>query len=160
PLDTADYAELRRLVVERGLLERQPLYYAMKFATLALMLGIGLVLLANAAGLPGWGQVLNVVYLAFVFGQTGFVGHDGGPMQVFRSQRLAHVFGIVLGNLLLGIGRGWWLESHNGAHHNNPNHLGLDPNIEFYVLAFTPEQGRRKPPVLQWIIRHQAKLVA
>jgi fatty acid desaturase len=160
PRDTADYAELRRLVVERGLLERQPVYYAMKFTTLALMLAVGLVILANAGSLPGWVQALNVVYLAFVFGQTGLLGHDVGHKQVFRSQRLAHVVGIVLGNLLLGIGRGWWLESHNGAHHNNPNHMGLDPNIEFYVLAFTPEQGRRKPPVLQWIIRHQAKLVA
>ena len=160
PQDTADYAELRQLVLQAGLLERQPAYYVAKFTGTALMLGLGLLVLVRAASLPAWVQVLNVVYLAFVFGQIGLLGHDVAHRQVFRSARLASLFGLVLGNLLLGIGMGWWRESHNGAHHNNPNHFDLDPNIDFYVLAFTPEQGRRKPAMLQWIIRHQAKLIA
>ncbi|HEY2594552.1 MAG TPA: acyl-CoA desaturase [Chloroflexota bacterium] len=159
PSDTADYAELRRLVVQAGLLERQPLYYALKFASVGLLLALGIALQVRSAYLPGWVQVLNVVFLAFVFGQIGLLGHHVAHMQVFRSARLADVFGVILGDLLLGIGVGWWRESHNGAHHNHPNHFDLDPNIRFYVLAFTPEQGRQKSPGLQWIIRHQAKLI-
>ena len=159
PRDTADYANLRQLILQANLLERQPAYYVAKFAGTGLMLALGLLVLVRAASLPGWVQVVNVVYLAFVFGQIGLLGHDVAHLQVFRSTRLASLLGLILGNLLLGIGMGWWRESHNTAHHNNPNHFDLDPNIDFYVLAFTPEQGRRKPPVLQWIIRHQAKLI-
>jgi fatty acid desaturase len=157
--DSAEYAELRRTIVGAGLLQSQPAYYVSKFVATAFMLGIGLAVLFLAAALPGWLQVANVVYLAFVFGQIGLLGHDVAHLQVFRSTRLVNLFGLVLGNLLLGIGMGWWRESHNGAHHNNPNHFDLDPNIDFYVLAFTPEQGRRKPPALQWVIRHQARLI-
>lgn len=159
PRDTADYAELRRLVVQAGLLEPQPAYFLVKFVGVGLLLVVGLAVLLRAGELPAWVQVLNVVYLAFVFGQIGLLGHDVAHLQVFRSTRLANAFGVILGDLLLGIGVGWWRESHNGAHHNNPNHFDLDPNIDFYVLAFTPEQGRRKPPALQWVIRNQAKLI-
>src|SRR4051812_14004609 len=111
PVDTADYAELRQLVLQSGLLERQPAYYVAKFTGTALMLGLGLLVLVRAASLPAWVQFLNVVYLAFVFGQIGLLGHDVAHRQVFRSARLASLFGIVLGNLLLGIGLGWWRES-------------------------------------------------
>jgi fatty acid desaturase len=159
PRDTADYADIRHMIGEAGLMQPQPGYYLTKFVITGLMLAIGLATLLCAAALPGWVQVVNVVYLAFVFGQIGLLGHDVAHLQVFRSARLITPFGLVLGDLLLGIGTGWWRESHNGAHHNNPNHFDLDPNIKFYVLAFTPEQGRRKPPALQWIIRHQAKLI-
>src|SRR5215472_1987013 len=75
PSDTADYAELRRLVVQAGLLERQPLYYALKFVSIGLMLAVGIALQLRAAYLPWWVQVLNVVFLAFVFGQIGLLGH-------------------------------------------------------------------------------------
>jgi fatty acid desaturase len=159
PRDTAEYAELRRLVVQAGLLQPQPAYYVGKFVSVGLMFCVGLAVLLRAAELPGWVQVLNAAYLAFVFGQIGLLGHDVGHMQVFRSARLGGVFGVVLGNLLLGIGDGWWRESHNGSHHNNPNHFDLDPNIDYSMLAFTPEQGRRKPAAWQWVIRHQAKLI-
>src|SRR5579884_60301 len=76
PDDTADYAELRRLVASAGLLEPQPAYYVGKFAGLGLLLGIGLLVLVRAPSLPGWVQVLNVVYCAVLFGQIGLLGHD------------------------------------------------------------------------------------
>jgi len=160
PTDSAEYAELRRLVVAAGLFGPQPVYYSLKFVTTGLLLALGLlVLLPGALALPGWVRFLDAVALAFVFGQLGLLGHDVAHQQVFRSKRLATAVGLVLGNLLLGVGVGWWRESHTEAHHNHPNHFDLDPNIDFYVLAFTPEQGRRKPPILQWVIRHQAKLI-
>ena len=158
--DTADYGELRQLVTSAGLLERQPVYFSLKFLTLAALLAVSIALLFPAPRLPAWLLVPNAAFAAFVFGQCGLLGHDVGHGQVFRSARLQTIFGLVLGNLLLGIGRGWWLESHNVAHHTNPNHLDLDPNIDFNVLAFTPEQARRKSPTSQWIMRRQAKLIS
>jgi fatty acid desaturase len=154
----ASYAELQRLVAGAGLLARQPAYYAMKFASAGLMLGVGLAVLTQGGRLPAWVQLLNAAFLAFVFGQLGLLGHDVAHQQVFRSRRRATLVGLVLGNLLLGIGVSWWRWSH-GAHHAHPNHLGADPAVDFTVLAFTPEQARAKPGYLRWVVRHQAKLV-
>jgi fatty acid desaturase len=158
PTDSADYVEIKSLVVGANLLARQPAYYAFKFVSTGVMIAVGLTVLLQGPRLPAWVHLLNAVYLAFVFGQVALLGHDVGHAQVFSSRRTADPVGLVLGNLLMGIGMGWWRESH-GTHHDNPNHFDLDSNIDFYVLAFTPEQGRRKPPVLRWIIRHQAKLI-
>ena len=156
--DSADYAELKRLIVSANLLARQPAYYTFKFVSTWVMIAVGLAILLQGPRLPAWVHVLNAAYLAFVFGQVALLGHDIGHAQVFSARRIADPVGLIVGNLLMGIGMGWWRESH-GTHHNHPNHFDLDRNIDFYVLAFTPEQGRRKPPVLRWIIRHQAKLI-
>jgi fatty acid desaturase len=158
PGPAASYAELQRLVAGAGLLARQPAYYALKFASTGLMLGLGLAVLAQGGRLPAWVQLLNAAYLAFVFGQIGLLGHDVAHQQVFRSRWRATLVGLVLGNLLLGIGVSWWRWSH-GAHHAHPNQLGADPAVDFAVLAFTPEQARAKPGYLHWFIRHQAKLI-
>jgi fatty acid desaturase len=99
------------------------------------------------------------VYLAFVFGQVGLLGHDVAHLQVLTNRRIVTPLGLILGNVLLGIGLSWWRYSH-GTHHNHPNHVELDPAVDFSMLAFTPEQGRRKSPRLDWFIRHQAKLVS
>ena len=146
PQDTADYAELRQLVtasrpagaaarVLRGEIHWHGIDAGHRPAGPGARCEFASLGTGSERRLPG-----------VRFGQIGLLGHDVAHRQVFRSARLASLFGLVLGNLLLGIGMGWWRESHNGAHHNNPNHFDLDPNIDFYVLAFTPEQGRRNRP--------------
>lgn len=65
--------------------------------------------------------------------------------------------GLVLGNLLLGMGHGWWSDKHN-RHHANPNHVGKDPDVGEGVLAWTAEQAGRQRGVLRWVARHQAAL--
>src|SRR5690242_20217224 len=106
PPDTADYAELKRILTRAGLFERQPVYFALKFVTLAALFAVCIALLFAAPGLPAWLLVPNAAFAAIVFGQLGLLGHDVGHGQVFRSSRLTTAVGLVLGNLLLGIGRG------------------------------------------------------
>jgi fatty acid desaturase len=156
--DAAEYAELRRRIVVAGLLAPQPAYYLAKFLSVGLMAASGLLVLLHGAALPLWLQLLAATWLAFVFGQIGLLGHDVAHGQVFHARRLAAAVGLLLGNLLLGISIDWWRHSH-GAHHANPNHVDLDPAVNFAVLAFTPEQARRKAPRVRWLIRHQARLI-
>ena len=81
------------------------------------------------------------MYLAAVFGQAGFLGHEAGHRQIFRSRRGNGLVGLVYGNLLIGLSFGWWTGKHN-RHHAYPNQEGKDPDITIPALAFTPGQAR------------------
>jgi fatty acid desaturase len=59
------YAELKRIVKQRGLMIRQPSYFAGKFALTLGMLAVSLGLLL--AFDSTWLQLLNAACLAFVF---------------------------------------------------------------------------------------------
>ncbi len=108
-------------------------------------------------GGPGWWTVLLGVPLAVLAARTAFLGHDAGHRQIARSARANRWLGLLLGNLLLGMGHGWWNDKHN-RHHANPNHVGKDPDVGEGVLAWTQEQAGRKRGVLRWVARHQAAL--
>ncbi|TYB42025.1 fatty acid desaturase family protein [Actinomadura chibensis] len=151
----SDFAPLARRVRESGLLDRRRGYYAR---------AIGLNLAATAAvwaavawAGDGWWTVLLGVPLAVLAARTAYLGHDAGHRQIARSARANRVLGLVLGNLLLGMGHGWWSDKHN-RHHANPNHVGKDPDVGEGVLAWTQEQAGRQRGVLRWVARHQAAL--
>ncbi|HYN17849.1 MAG TPA: fatty acid desaturase, partial [Actinomycetes bacterium] len=149
------YTELSRQLRQAGLLERQRGYYAAK-------IGLNLALLA-AGGVAffllgeSWWQLLTAAYLAIVATQIGFVGHDAGHRQIFRTRRANDLVGLVHANLLVGISFGWWVPKHN-AHHSNPNHEDLDPDIGIAALAFTAAQARGKRGLARVIARSQAFL--
>ena len=92
-----------------------------------------------------------------VFTQLAFVGHDAGHRQLFRSRRANDLVGLVHANLLVGISFGWWVPKHN-AHHTNPNHEDLDPDISITALAFTADQARAKHGLVRLLARHQGWL--
>ena len=96
-------------------------------------------------------------YLAVVFTQLAFVGHDAGHRQLFRSRRANDLVGLVHANLLVGISFGWWVPKHN-AHHTNPNHEDLDPDISITALAFTADQASAKHGLVRLLARHQGWL--
>ena len=147
-----EYAELKRLVTAKGLLLKQPGYYArLSFLVLSL-LALSLTFLVLVDTL--WLQLLNAAFLAFVFAQLGFIGHDLGHRQVFHSARRSKIAGLGI-SFLLGTSRSWWIEKHN-QHHNNPNQLDADPDIIIPVLAFSESQARERQGILRFIIRHQA----
>src|SRR5215208_2848131 len=82
-LRTNRYAQLKRLIKENGLLDRQPAYYAGKMAFTLGLLAVGLTLLFILG--DAWFQLLNAVYLAF-FVQISLLAHDFGHRQFsFRS---------------------------------------------------------------------------
>ena len=147
-----EYLQLRRMVAEKGLLERQYLYYAVKVPGMLAMLALGVAVLALFDQL--WVQMLNAVFLAVVFAQFGFIGHDSGHRQIFRSARNNDLV-MLLAGLVTGMTPSWWQDKHN-THHRNPNQLGADGDIEVSVFAFTEEQALEKKGPLRFLVKYQA----
>jgi len=152
----SDFAALCRTMRDAGLLERTPARYAVR-------IGLTLVLFAGgwvAFGLLGqsWWQLAIAVFLALVFTQVGFLGHDAGHQQIFRSRRANHVAGLLYGNLLIGLSFGWWMTKHN-RHHANPNHLVKDPDVRAGAVLYATEHAyARRTRFTRFIGRYQAFL--
>jgi hypothetical protein len=154
-LPGGDFAELRRQIRQEGLMDRRPRYYAIKIALLAVLFAGGWA--AFFALGDSWYQLVVAVYLAAVFGQIGFLGHEAGHRQIFRSRRANNVVGLVHGNLLIGLCFGWWTGKHN-RHHAYPNQEGKDPDITIGAIAFTPGQARERRGAIRLLARYQAYL--
>jgi fatty acid desaturase len=151
----SEYTRLSGQIKQAGLLDRRRGWYAAEIGlNLGLLAagGVAFVLLGDS-----WWQLVTAAYLAVVFTQLTFVGHDAGHRQIFRSRRANDLVGLVHGNLLVGISFGWWVPKHN-AHHSNPNHEDLDPDIGIAALAFTAAQARGKRGLARMIARSQAFL--
>ena len=151
----SDYAQLSRIVRGAGLLRRRPVYYSLK-------IGVNLVLLAAgwaAFAMLGrsWWQMLVAVFLAVMFTQTGFIGHDAGHRQITGAKRADGLIGRIHGNLLIGLSYGWWISKHN-RHHAHPNQIGRDPDIGGRAVAFTPGQIQARHRFGAWLGRCQAWL--
>lgn len=149
-----EYVQLRDLVKNAGLLEKNPGHYAIKLAVnLGLLaLSVGILTLVDSL----WIQMLNAAFLAFIMVQLCFLGHDLGHKQVFRSGRNNDLLGLFV-SFLVGINRTWWVEKHN-QHHSNPNDLDMDPDINLPFIAFSEDQARGMKGVFRLIARHQALL--
>ncbi len=152
----SEYAVLLRQVKEAGLLEPRHRYYAWKITVTALLLAAGwaaFVLVGDS-----WWQLAVAAFLAVMFTQAGFLGHDAGHRQILSSRRGSYVLGLLHGNLAIGLGYGWWVGKHN-RHHAHPNTEGADPDIMLSVVAFTAAQARRGRGVSRLIFRYQAWLL-
>lgn len=148
----SDYAELLTQVRQAGLLKRRRTYYAVRITVNALLVGAGwtaFVLLGDS-----WWQLATAAYLAALFTQTGFIGHDAGHRQIFRSRRANKLVGLVHGNLAVGLAFGWWVDKHH-RHHAHPNQEGLDPDISGESITFTEAQARKRRGVGRLFARHQ-----
>ena len=97
PARGSEYAELSRQIKEAGLLERRPGYYTWKIAVTIGMLAAGWAAFVVVG--DSWWQLAVAAFLAVVFTQVGFLGHDAGHRQIFGSRRASYVAGILLGNL-------------------------------------------------------------
>ncbi len=142
PTPGSDYAELSRRVKAAGLMHRRPGYYVSMTASVVLLLGAGWAVLVVVG--PSWWQLLTAVFLGVMFTQLGFLGHDVGHKQVFRSRGAAYAFGVLAGNAGIGLSYGWWMDKHN-RHHAHPNDLERDPDVRSGALVFDATQrgGRR-----------------
>jgi fatty acid desaturase len=155
PRRGSEYAELSRQIKQAGLLQRRRGYYAWKIGATAAALAAGwtvFVMVGNS-----WWQLAVAAFLAVVFTQIGFLGHDAGHRQIFGSRRASHVLGAVLGNLGIGLSYGWWVGKHN-RHHAHPNQEGADPDIAVGALAFTAAQARASRGAARLLFRYQAYL--
>lgn len=147
------YAELKNLIKEKGLLDKRPAYYTRKILTTVglLLIGIAFLVLVNNV----WLQFLNAAYLAFVFSQIGFLGHDAGHRQIFNATWKNDLVMLLEGNLLIGMSYSWWIDEHN-KHHSHPNQLDMDPDIDIPFISFSQEDALTRRYPLRFIVKYQA----
>jgi fatty acid desaturase len=150
-----EYTRLSRQIKQAGLLDRRPRWYAAKIGLNLLLLAGGWAAFATLG--RSWWQLLVAAYLAVVFTQLAFVGHDAGHRQIFRSRRANDLVGLLHANLLVGVSFDWWVAKHN-RHHTNPNHEDLDPDISIAALAFTADQASSKHGLVRLVARYQGWL--
>jgi fatty acid desaturase len=135
-----------------GLLERSGWRYLPRLLTLAALIGVGVVALAGVG--DSWATLGVAAYLGVVMGQLGFLGHDAGHQQVFRSKRWNDRVGVIVSTVGVGLSYRWWVDKHN-RHHRNPNEVGQDPDVDRNILAWTVAQAEEQRGPLRLIARHQ-----
>lgn len=150
PETSADYRDLLRQLRQAGLFDRQYGFYVVITILTWSQLILGFALLRDHHL-----YLLAAVYLAFVYGQLGFLGHDGAHGEIFRKWRHSHIFCLAQRNLLMGLSTGWWTQKHN-LHHSNPNCITLDGELEIAALAFTPEQALSRSGIMKTLAKYQA----
>ncbi|HET9894178.1 MAG TPA: acyl-CoA desaturase [Streptosporangiaceae bacterium] len=151
----SDYSQLSRLIRQAGLMERRPGHCAWLITVTILLLAAGwagFVLVGDS-----WWQLAVAAFLAIMFTQIGFLGHEAGHKQISRSRRASDVIGLLLGNLGIGLSYGWWVSKHN-RHHAHPNTEGADPDLEIGVLAFTAHKAADSRGLPRFLFRYQAYL--
>lgn len=154
-VSNAEYVALKKIVKQRGLLEKQPWFFIGVIALKVGMLVASVVLLFLTDNL--WVQALNAIFMGFVLAQLGFTSHSACHRQIFDKVGWNDAVGIALGNLLLGLSAEWWTGKHN-AHHAHPNHDGMDPDLDVPVVAFTEEQAQSRRGIWRWMAKYQAYL--
>jgi fatty acid desaturase len=155
PRAGSDFARLSRQIAAAGLLDRKPGRYAVRFALVGAAVAAtttAFVLLGNSP----W-QLIVAAAAAVVYGQIALLAHDVAHRQVFRTRRAASITGRLLGNLAIGMSYGWWMDKHT-RHHANPNHEGLDPDVDAGALVWTGEQAAAGRGLTRFVNRHQAVL--
>jgi fatty acid desaturase len=153
PTTTNEYAQLKHIIKQQGLLDKQPSYYIYKILLTVSLLAVGIVffLVVNIF----WLQLLDAVFLAFVFGQLGFLGHDVGHRQVFNATGKNDLVGFFLGDVLIGMCFTWWVGKHN-QHHSHPNEMDMDPDIAIPIICFSEADALSRRHVERFITKYQA----
>ncbi|MFE3541624.1 fatty acid desaturase family protein [Nocardia sp. NPDC059177] len=154
PARGSEYSILLRRIRQADLLDRRSRYYGWRSALTAGAFVAGWVALVVVG--DSWWSLLVGVFLAAVFAQIAFLGHDAGHRQIFGSRRADYLYGVIAGNLAIGLSIGWWTSNHN-RHHAHPNTEGADPDA-MGVLAFSGARARAGRGWRRFVFRHQAAL--
>jgi fatty acid desaturase len=153
----SDFAQLARRVTAAGLMRRRPGYYVLRFLLVG-ALAAGTAATFLLLGDSPW-QLLVAAAAAVTYGQVALLAHDVAHRQVFRTRGPSAITGRLLGNVGIGMSYGWWMDKHT-RHHANPNHEGLDPDVEPGALVWTGEQAvtAGSGRFAGFVHRHQAAL--
>ncbi|WP_369052431.1 acyl-CoA desaturase [Kineococcus terrestris] len=146
------YAQLMAQVQAAGLMQRRTGRYWVRIA--ATSAAFAAVLTGTVLLRDSWLVLLLAVALAGVLTQFAFLGHDGAHRQIFASHRGNEWAARVFAALLNGLGYGWWMGKHT-RHHQAPNKLGTDGDVESGVVSFYPEAAASRRGPLRWFTRHQ-----
>ncbi|MHA7140328.1 acyl-CoA desaturase [Arthrobacter sp. Bz4] len=151
----ASYATLLKQVRKEGLLNRRRRFYVSVFAALALTMGAawtGFALLGDT-----WFQLLIAAVLGVVFTQIAFLAHEASHRQIFKTRGANDWSGRILAAGVVGISYQWWMNKHT-RHHNDPNVVGKDPDIEIDTISFIEEDAAKAKGLHAWITRRQGYL--
>ncbi len=151
--DALEYAELRRLIRQAGLLDRQRVYYAIKVPLTVAMVAASVAFLVLVD--QWWLQMVNAAFLGCVFGQLGLIGHDSGHQQICSTLRRNDMISLLVG-FLMALVPSWWHDKHNQRHHRGPNQLGQDSDIDVSLLAFTEERALKSKGLPRFSVKYQA----
>lgn len=148
-----DFTELASRIDAAGLLKKNLGYYVLNTAIRLTIFAVSITLLFLLDNF--WLQLLDAVFLAFACTQLGYLGHDAGHRQIFNGGAPKNdSFGLGI-NLMIGLSRSWWIDTHN-QHHDNPNDLELDPHTAIPILVFSQEQARERRGLLGRVVGYQA----
>jgi fatty acid desaturase len=134
------YSELSETIKQMGLMNRRPGWYLARCLILLAAYVAGFAALFTLGSSP-W-QLLVAAAFAVLFTQTAFLAHDGAHKQIFVSGTRNEWFSRVIGNLLVGLSYGWWMNKHS-RHHANPNKMGKDGDIKPGAIVFTTEDANQ-----------------
>eukprot|EP00924_Labyrinthula_sp_SR-Ha-C_P004739 augustus_masked-scaffold_1-processed-gene-10.2-mRNA-1 protein AED:0.05 eAED:0.12 QI:0/-1/0/1/-1/1/1/0/554 len=123
----ADFRKIRQMLLQKNLFDTDMTIYYKKFVglTICFVTAIYLVLCTRESYL----HHISALLLAFFWQQLAFFGHDLGHNAVSHDKSFDHLISATLGNLMGGIGIGWWKFSHNN-HHINCNSINFDADIQ------------------------------
>ena len=152
-----EYRSLSTEVRNAGLLDRRLGYYSIRAVLTVTALGAGWACFFFLG--DSWLTLCVAVFLGLTATQLGFLAHDAGHRQIFRSKRANRLTGLAIGNGLIGLSFGWWVPKHN-AHHAYPNQIGRDPDIGAGLLGppDADDSVTTPPGVAGWMARRQAEL--
>ena len=134
--DVVDYSEpdfakghraIRQRLLKEGRFKTDLTYYYKHAAWIASIFAGALYcsLVCESTAMHFVGATL----LALFWQQMAFIGHDVGHNSLTHDFEFDNNFGVLIGNLLTGIGIGWWKRSHN-VHHIVCNSIENDPDIQ------------------------------
>ena len=149
------YGDLARRVRAAGLMQRRPAAFVRHLTVLVAATAAVVALMATHR--DAWWLLAMAPLMAVLATRTSFLGHDVGHLQITRNTTASRRLGLLTGNLLSGLGYGWWVPKHN-AHHAHPNDLGTDPDVRPGALIWDPVQATGRRGAMAWWTRHQALL--
>ena len=158
-----NFHEVLELVRTAGLLKKKPSFYIIRLSVIS-ALATGLWFFGSFVGQlvsQHWAWIFLAFLVAGLLGilsaQYGFIAHEAAHRQIFRNNKANDWAGLFLANLFAGLSYGFWLRKHN-KHHQKPNQIGEDPDIDIRVLSFTAESLAEKRGVEKWFSKRQGYL--
>ena len=148
------HAEVRQLLREAGVYDKQTGYYARLVCGIVslFVLGIvGIILTHNILPL----LLLVAVFRAFVDTQLGFIAHDAVHEQITNSPRINRFIALFCG-CLMWLSPSWWCQKHNLLHHLNPNHFGKDRDTDISIIGLSELQALNKTGIARFMVKNQA----
>jgi len=152
PLPLSAYEALRAEAKALGLLKRTYWHYGLTSGVA--IVGMCASLYALSLTDNALFQALNAIVFAFFSVQIGMIGHDLSHGEVFESRSVNRFFAMIAWGFFGGLSESRWFHKHN-THHQHPNHIGHDPDLEIPFVFSDVQAASRSPFYKRWIFPYQ-----